>query len=260
MSAPPTTAFREGAAVVIGGSGGVGVAICGALAQAGSKVALTYRNNDTQARVAAEAVRRAGRDSSVTQLSLDDRAAIHSFFEATVERFGAIHSVVYAAGPDIPMLFVSEVSGERWREVMDADANGFFNLVQAALPWLRADGGGSLVAITTAGLRRYPPRDVLSVAPKAAVEAVVRALAREEGRYGVRANSVALGVIDAGIFRRTVAREGFSDAWVEAARKNTALNRFGLPEEVGEAVVFLASERSSYITGQTLMLDGGYSL
>jgi NAD(P)-dependent dehydrogenase (short-subunit alcohol dehydrogenase family) len=100
---------------------------------------------------------------------------------------------------------------------------------------------------------------VLSVAPKAAIEALVRGIASEEGRFGIRANSVALGVIEAGIFLRLEGVD-FDPEWVEAARNNTALKRFGTAEEVANAVVFLASARASYVTGQMLVLDGGYSI
>lgn len=100
---------------------------------------------------------------------------------------------------------------------------------------------------------------MLSVAPKAAIEALVRGIASGEGHFRIRANSVALGVIEAGIFLRLKGKD-FDREWVEAARSNTALKRFGTAEEVAHAVVFLASSRASYVTGQMLVLDGGYSI
>jgi NAD(P)-dependent dehydrogenase (short-subunit alcohol dehydrogenase family) len=170
----------------------------------------------------------------------------------------ALHTVVHAVGPDIRMRFVGEVAVDEWQAAMHAEADGFFHLVRAALPHLRA-AKGALVAVTSAGLERFPARDILSVAPKAAIDAVVRGLAKEEGRSGVRANSVAVGVVDAGIFQRLAATD-LSPAWVEAATRNAALRRLGTADEVAEAVAFLASARASYITGQRLVVDGGYSV
>ena len=79
-------------------------------------------------------------------------------------------------------------------------------------------------------------------------------------RYGVRANSVAIGVVNAGMFPRLVRDGHLTQAWIDAARRNIALQRFGTEQEVADAVVFLASKRASYITGQRLLLDGGYSI
>ena len=100
----------------------------------------------------------------------------------------------------------------------------------------------------------------MSVAPKAAIEALIRGVAREEGRFGVRANSVAVGVVDAGMFKRLTAQAELSEEWRQAARHNTPLGREGTAEEVAEAAVFLASTRASFVTGQRLVVDGGYSV
>jgi NAD(P)-dependent dehydrogenase (short-subunit alcohol dehydrogenase family) len=101
---------------------------------------------------------------------------------------------------------------------------------------------------------------VLSVAPKGAIEALLRGIAREEGRNGVRANAVAVGVVDAGMFPKLVERGELSQQWIDAAIRNTPLRRFGKPQDIADAAVFLASSRARYITGQTLFVDGGYTL
>jgi len=251
-------AFPEGAAIVIGGSGGVGREICIRLASRGVDVVLTYFRNRTEAEHTADAVRSLGRAADVQALSLEDATAVRALVESVRARAGPVHTVVNAAGTDIRMKFVNEVAPDEWRTAVSGEVNGFFNLVHATLPALR-ECGGSLVAVTSAGQRRYPARDILSVAPKAAIEAVVRAIAAEEGRYGVRANCVALGVIETGIFLRLKKSDVKAD-WIEAARRNTALKRFGTAGEAAEVVVFLASSRAAYVTGQTIYVDGGYSI
>ncbi len=250
--------FPEGWAVVIGGSGGIGSVIASDLAARGCDVALTFNTRRDAAEAVAREITAAGKRAAIKELQVERARRVYAFFEALAER-GPIHTVVHTAGPSIPQPYVADVDPEVWRSVLNADLNGFFNVVHAALPHLR-DARGSLVALSTAGLRRHPPGDILSTAPKAAVEAVIRALAREEGRHGVRANAVALGVIDTGMFTRLVEGGQLTPEWLTAALKNTPLRRFGDAQEVAEAVAFLSSRRGGFITGQTLYLDGGYGL
>jgi NAD(P)-dependent dehydrogenase (short-subunit alcohol dehydrogenase family) len=249
--------FLDGVALVAGGSGGIGRAICERLARAGSRVALTFRRGREAAEETAAAVRALGVEAEIHGLDLADGDAVAAAVERVAAR-GPIHTVVHAVGSDFRMSYISQVSPAEWSAVVHADVDGFFHLVRATLPHLRRSRG-AIVAVTSAGLVRYPARDILSVAPKAAIEAVVRGVAREEGRYGVRANSVAVGVVDAGIFRR-LAKTDLSPAWVEAAGRNAALGRLGTAAEVAEAVAFLASQRASFITGQSLAVDGGYGV
>jgi NAD(P)-dependent dehydrogenase (short-subunit alcohol dehydrogenase family) len=247
-----------GVALVAGGSGGLGRAVCERLAQSGVHVALTYRSRADAAEETATACRAAGGTASIVEADLERADVVQKVVDAVVAEHGPLQTVVHAVGSDIPMRYVSQIDVETWHKVLHADVDGFFHLVKATLPHLRK-ARGSVVALTSAGLKRYPARDVLSVAPKAAIEALIRGIAREEGRYGVRANSVAVGVVDAGIFHR-LSRTELAPEWIEAARDNAALGRFGTAAEVAEATVFLASQKSSYVTGQTLYVDGGYSI
>jgi NAD(P)-dependent dehydrogenase (short-subunit alcohol dehydrogenase family) len=248
--------FPDGVALVAGGSGGIGRAICLGLARAGCDVVLTCRQRRDRADETAAAIRALGRKAEVIAVALDDEPAVAAAVASIAD---PIHTVVHAVGSDIRMRLIAELPVAEWREAMHGDADGFFHLVRAALPRLKATRG-ALVAITSAGLARYPARDILSVAPKAAIEAVVRGVAREEGRFGVRANSVAVGVVDAGIFQRLTQGSELPPAWVEAATRNAALRRLGSADEIADAVVFLASARASYITGQQLVVDGGYTV
>ena len=105
----------------------------------------------------------------------------------------------------------------------------------------------------------FPPGDALSAVPKAGIEVLCRAIAREEGRNGIRANSVAPGIIDAGLGSAFMASLYSPEIW-QKQRKRVPLKRFGKGEDVASAVAFFASPESSYITGQTIIVDGGMSL
>ena len=251
--------FPEGVALVVGGSGGIGSAIARGFGAARVTLAITYRHNKEAADEVADEIRGGGGACSVHQVALGDLDSVKACLDQLVQEHGKIHTIAHAAGTHIDQPYVSQLTPEQWRNTIDWDVNGFFHVAHAALPHLRKSQG-SIVFISSAGLKRFPPGDVLSVAPKGAIEALVRGIAREEGRYGVRANNVAVGVVDAGMFPKLVERGELSQEWIDAATRNTPLRRFGTPEEIADAAVFLASSRARYITGQTLFVDGGYTL
>lgn len=251
--------FPEGAALVIGGSGGIGRAVCEAFSEAGVPVAFTYFGNTEAADELVAALSIYGGQAAAYRLDLRDSTAIGAVVGAVAAEWNRLHSVVYAAGPDLDQTYFSQLDEAAFRRVVETDVYGFFAVAQAVVPVLKEGGGGSITAVTSAGLARYPARDALSVVPKAAVETMVRAIAAEEGKFGVRANTVAPGVIDAGVFHR-LRGAAFSDALVEEMRRNTALRRFGTAREVAETVLFLASSRAGFITGQRLAVDGGFSI
>lgn len=251
--------YGSGVALVSGGSGGLGRSICLALAAAGSDIVLTYRRNAASGEAVAREVEATGRRAWAVGLDLaDPSASIRVVAEAT-ERFGAVHTLVSAAGPFIDMLHLSRIEPRLFQATVSADLFGFYNLLHATLPTLR-QSKGVLVALVSAAVRRYAKTDILSVAPKAAVESVVRAVALEEGRFGIRANSVGVGLVAEGMFHELQARGGIDEAWLAAAKANLAVQRLGTADDIAGAVAFLASDRAAYITGQLLCVDGGFSM
>ena len=241
---------RSGAALVVGGSGGIGASVARLLAQRGSDVIISYRSNPDRAEQLAEESRSYGVNSSVLSLDLTDDCS---------EAIGGLelHTLIYAAGPQVPMQHLSRTPVEDMARQLNSDAAAFFRAVQPALPALRRTKG-SIVAVTTAATDRFPVRDGLSSAPKAAVEAMVRALAVEEGRYGVRANCVGPGMLTDGMAERLINSGELDERALEVTRANIPLGRFGSAHDIAEAVCFLASERAGFISGQKLAVDGGY--
>ena len=233
--------------------------IAAELARRGSDVALTYRSNADAAAATAAEIDQFGRRSWLAAADLtDDEAAAAAVAELADAACG-LHTLVYAAGPDVPQMHLSGVPPSLMRGQLDADAAGFFAAASAALRYLRATRG-SIVAVTTAGIGRFPVRDGLSTVPKAAVEAAVRGLAAEEGRFGVRANSVGPGMLTDGMAQRLIASGDLDERALEAARANIPMQGFGTAADIAEAVCFLASDRARYITGQHLAVDGGYTV
>ncbi|WP_232313765.1 SDR family NAD(P)-dependent oxidoreductase [Sphingobium sp. TCM1] len=167
--------------------------------------------------------------------------------------------VVVASGHAIEQPMVADTSDDQWRDVIETELIGLTTLVRQLLPIFRARGGGAVVAVTSFANVHFPPGDALSSVPKAGMEALCRAVAKEEGPHGLRANCVAPAMVNAGLGAH-YQREMHDAATWDRIRRRIPLGRFAEAQDVAEAVAFLASPRSAFITGQTLVLDGGQSL
>lgn len=252
--------FGEGAALVVGGSGGIGSAIVKCFAERGSDVAICYNSKREPADTLAEAVRAMGRKASVHQINVTDPDAVTALVDDAAKAHGRLHSIVFGAGPVVEQVALSETSHKLWRQSVDIEVHGFFNLLHASVPLLRKQGGGSYVTLGTAGDYLWPDKDGLSIAPKAANDSLVRGIAREEGKHGIRANSVLVGVIEAGMMLELTQRGQLDKAWEEHVKSRLALKYWGKPEDIAEAVVFLASNRARYVTGERISVAGGYGV
>src|SRR5262249_19758652 len=148
--------FDPGAALIIGGSGGIGSAIAREFGRAGSDVALTYRTKKAAAVETAAAIRALGRKASAHALTVGDAQAVQATLQQAAELHGRIHTVVYACATLTHQVWISEVTPERWKTAIEQDVNGFFNVMNAALPLFRQWGGGSFINIGSAGDLKWP--------------------------------------------------------------------------------------------------------
>ncbi|MDT0574973.1 SDR family oxidoreductase [Croceicoccus sp. F390] len=252
--------FDDGCVMVIGGSGGIGSGVAQEFAHAGTDVAICYHSRKEAAEDAAALVEAAGRQASVHKVDVQDAASVAAALDDACATHRRVHSLVWGAGPLVDQVLLSETSAEQFRRAMEVEVFGFFNAMKAVLPLMRDAGGGSIVHLGSAGDSWWPPRDGLSVAPKATNEALIRGIAREEGRHEIRANSVLVGVIEAGMFLELTRKGVFTEEWVTEVQKNLGLKRWGKPADIGAAATFLCSRKANYITGQQISVSGGYGV
>lgn len=251
--------FDAKTALVLGGTGALGQAICHHFATNGLNVAFSYGRSRDKAEELAEKLRAEGVEVHIGQARLEDADTIATFVDQSTSALADVGVAIYAAGPDLAQPFVSQISMDEWQKVVPVDINGFFAFAGAVLPQFRTRKGGAFVAVTTTAVERYAIRDALSAVPKAAIETTVKAIAKEEGRFGIRANCVAPGMLDVGLGKRMLEAE-YPGAATETIRRNVPLQSFGTAEDIAHAVGFLASSQSRYTTGQVLAVDGGWQI
>ena len=238
-------------AVVTGGSRGIGRAIALALADAGANVALTYRERAEDAREVAHSIKKAGRIAMPVRMDVTDRASVEAAASEARRALGPISILVNNAGINKPTDF-DKVTDADWDSILDANLKGPFICAQAFLPLLAETKNGAIVHIGSVSGQYGGPRTAHYAASKAGLISLAQVIARFGAPMGVRSNVVAAGLIAS-----DMADAGMAAASVQKAAENILLRRFGTTREVADAVVFLSSDAASYITAQTLNVNGG---
>lgn len=252
--------FPPGCTLLFGGSGGIGSGVARTFAEAGSDIALVYRSKPEPAGAAADHASALGRKASVHAADVTDAAQVRDAIDAAIAEHGRIHSVVWGAGPLVNQRYLSETPMDEWRHAFEVEVHGLFTAIGMLVPHMRAMGGGSFVHLGSAGHDWWPAKDGMSVAVKAANEQLMKGIAKEEGKHGIRANSVLVGVIDAGQMHTLTELGQLDQKWVEETHKLLCIERWGTPAEIGHAAVYFASNEAGYTTGQTISVSGGFGV
>lgn len=237
-------------AVVTGGSRGIGAAIALGLADAGADVLLTYREKHSEAQDIAKQIEAKGRRVLAVQMDVTHRLSVEQAAEQA-RAFGPLQILVNNAGINKPTDF-DQVTDADWNMIIDANLKGPFVVAQVFLPLLKAAGGGAITHIGSVSGQYGGPRTAHYAASKAGLISLAQVIARFGAASNIRSN-----VVSAGLISSEMAAAGMASAAVQKAAETIILKRMGTPQEVADAVVFLSSSAASYITAQTLNVNGG---
>ncbi|MCJ9430323.1 SDR family NAD(P)-dependent oxidoreductase [Kordiimonas marina] len=241
--------LKDKVALVTGGSRGIGRAVVEAFVREGAKVYFTYASNDA---AAVETCQAAGLASDrAIRADVRDRASVKKALEAVGQAEGRIDVLVNNAGINKPTDF-DAITDEDWDDIMAVNLKGPFVVTQEALPFLRKSPAGSVIQMGSVSGQYGGPRTAHYAASKAGLISLSQVIARFLAPDNIRSNTLAAGLVAS-----EMAAGAMSNPAVKAAAESVLLKRMGTTAEIAEAAVFLASDRSSYVTGQTLNVNGG---
>lgn len=247
--------FSGKVALVTGASLGIGRATAIALARSGADVAVNYRSSETGADEVCEEVRRAGRRALKLQADVSDQASVEHMVQRTVEEFDKLDiAISNAAYSDRDVFFEADMEG--FRRTVDVTMWGAFYVMRAATRQMIKQGVGGAIVIVSSPHSFIPaPRAMAYNMSKAALEHMSRTAAIEVAEHRIRINTVQPGWTDTPGERKFATEET-----LEVAGKKIPFGRLGTPEEMAEGILFLCEPAQSYITGASLLMDGGISL
>jgi 3-oxoacyl-[acyl-carrier protein] reductase len=245
--------FLNKVAVVTGGTRGIGRSIVLALCREGADCAFTYAKNRVEAESLAAEVRGMGRRAVPFQRDARDFEGAKTLIEEVKKEFGRIDILVNNAGitRDKSLMMMSR---EDWSDVIETDLTGVFNTSRACIITFLKQKNGNIVNISSVSGIHPLPGQANYAAAKAGVIGFTKALAQEVAPYNIRVNAVAPGFVD------TDMTAALGETYREKVMKMVPLGRFGASDEVAQAVVFLTSDASQYITGQVIQIDGGLGI
>ena len=238
-------------ALVTGAGINIGRATALELARAGAAVAINTRSSREAAEIVVQEIRAAGGQAELCMADIADAEQVKQMIDGVIARLGRIDILVLNASVRWEMRF-TEMSFEQWRVPLSISLDGSFHCIKACLPSMIAAGGGNIVALTGSNVLTGAVGKVHSSAAKSGLTGMIRALARELGQHGIRANCVSPGMINT---TRPSHRSARRDA-----KGIVPLERYGESEEIAATVRFLCGPGASYVTGQTVHVNGGQTM
>jgi len=242
--------------LVTGGSRGLGAETCLAFAEAGAAVVLNYAASDAAAQQLAKKIKRQGGRVLLIRADVSCETEVQTMISRTVEEFGRLDVLVNNAAVNSDYR-VEEMSVEEWDRVLRVNLRGPFLCAKHVIPLMRKGRYGRIINLSSHGVRRGSIAHAHYAAAKLGIIGFTRCLAKELGPDAITVNAVAPGRIMTDMLASNLEKSGKEKSRREQWLKETPLGRFGQPREVADAILFLASEKAAYITGQVIPVDGG---
>ncbi len=247
--------FKGRVALVTGGGSGIGRASARAFARAGASVVVSDVAPEA-GEATAQAIRAAGGVAIFQQTDVSDSEQVAALVARTVQEFGRLDCAHNNGGIEGPVKSVIDLTEEEWDRVIDINLKGVWNCLRFQIPVMLKQGNGAIVNTgSVSGLKGFPPLLPAYIASKFGVVGLTAATARTYASQGIRVNAICPGAIDTPMLTRI--GEGADRLGVAMVAENPS-GRLGTPDEVAEAVIWLCSDRASFVTGQTLTIDGGF--
>lgn len=247
--------FDNKVAIVTGGASGIGAATAKKLCELGAAVAILDRDWKT-AHATAEKLTAAGDRAAAFPCDVADAASVQKAVIATVKQYGRLDVLVSNAGIQTYGSAV-DTSEEVWDKTFDIHVKGCFHAVKSAIPAMLASGGGAVVIVSSVQSFTAISNSAAYVAAKHALLGLTRSIALDYARRNIRANCICPGAIETPMLRWTAEQSGSPESLLDTLTRMHAVGRIGQPEEVANAIAFLASDWASFITGASLLVDGG---
>ncbi|WP_455286352.1 SDR family NAD(P)-dependent oxidoreductase [[Eubacterium] cellulosolvens] len=243
-------------AIVTGGNSGIGRAISEVFAREKARVVVGARNVETGSQTV-QAIQKEGGTAAFVRTDVQDSSQVKHLVEEAVARYGTVDILCHSAGTELVKLLV-DTTEEEWDTVMNTNVRGAYLVSKYALPYMIAKREGVIINISSqlgfVGFERFSAY----CASKGAIIQLTKAMALEYAKYGIRINCVCPGAIDTPMVERELGHFQDPDETMRKIVTDHPIGRIGRPEEVAEVVLFLASERSSFIIGESVIVDGGY--
>ncbi len=238
-------------AFITGGSRGIGRAISQKLASFGANVFLTFNERQMEAEKVVREIKNLNGNANFAKMNVCIRSEVSTAMEKCEDSFNGIDILVNNAGINMPKDF-DKILDKDWDEIMATNLKGPFICSQLAIKFMKKRGGGSIINIGSVSGQYGGPRTAHYAASKAGLISLSQVIARFGATENIRCNTISAGLIET-----EMAEKGLLSPVVKDAAQNIILKRFGRPNEIADAVAFLASDSSSYITAQTVNVNGG---